>query len=136
MSSNNDSHPTLGHELRNVPGPLWIAIPVLMVITFVLPGGYGGCIHGLRWIFGFPWPNWELCQFMDPWKWVWHPVAVGFNLIFWFVFLTVLAILSPHAAKRFGGNNSWLFCGVVLALAVFYVLVYRVHAVLCIESLF
>ena len=130
MNNEAKNNLNLRQELGAVPKRLWLAIPVVMAAAAVLPGGLAGCPHGARWIFGFPFPNMHLCGTIAKGMLLWHPAAIAFNMTFWFVFLSAVAVLSPKVAQKYNVGDGLFFAGAVLALTALYFVYYRGYVML------
>lgn len=136
MVNNDTTALSLQRELKNVPKCLWVVIPVVMAVAAVLPGGLAGCPHSARWIFGFPFPNcYRVGTFVQGF-WMWHPVSIVFNQVFWLVFLGALAVLSPKVSEKYDVGSGLFFFGSVLLLTILYFVFYRGCAMIFAENAF
>lgn len=123
-------------QLSAVPKYIWATIPIIMAVIAVLPGGLGGCLHGARWIFGFPWPNVYRCGTFARGMWVWHPAGIVFNQVFWLIFLSAIAIVSSKVGEKYRVGRGLFFFGSLLVLTILYFVNYRPYAVLFAEYAF
>ena len=123
-------------QMGAVPGYVWAAIPVVMAVAAVLPGGLAGCLHVARWIFGFPFPNCYRCGTFPHGTWVWNPAGILFNQLFWLIFLCALAVVSPRIAEKCKVGRGLFFFGAVLLLTLAYFAYYRGYAMLLAEHAF
>jgi len=130
MAGENTRAVSMREELGAVPKYLWAIILIVMGVVAVLPSGLAGCIHGAQWLFGFPYPNCRHCGPFTQGLWLWQPVAIVLNQVFWLLFLGALAVISPKIGERYRVAPGLFFLCAVLELAILYFLFYRDYAIL------